>query len=229
MTISNNGPKDASLYMPDLDDLQSQLDTLSGVNNDIDAALVNDLIKDIQKVAKAADKDRVALKKPFADAAKKVQDEFNVVRDAAAALIKSAKAVLEPYLIAERRKADEARRIAEEEAAKRQRIADALKDNIVVGDAVKEDAEHAERIAAAAIKQVKEAGQSGSFSGNRSAALRKTYTASITDPAAAAVHFSNNPRVQEAIEAAANALLRSPATRVDAIPGMKITINEIVA
>ncbi|WP_416877935.1 hypothetical protein [Litorimonas sp.] len=223
MTLSNNGPMDAADYEEPLTELESNLSDYEGVTlDDESAAKLNDLLKEIQKVGKDADKSRVALKEPHLVAGRKVDDDFRPIKEKAGELHKTGKGYMTAYLVEQKRIADEARRKAEQEAAEKARIAEQLAKDALIGEDVKRDAEEAAKAVDLAKAQAENSGRAGSYQGGaRTMSLRTSYEAVLSDPKAAAIHFADHPRVQDAIISAANAILRG-SDRPDAIPGIEI-------
>ena len=226
MTISNNGPMSAEQYEPLLSELEARLGCL--IDQEVDegvAAGLNDCISAIRTLGKNADADRKKIKEPHLTAGKQVDDDFRPISTKVKSLVDSGKKVVTAYIIEQQRIAKEAEEKALAEERERQRIADAMKDDALIGETVVSEAEAASEAALIAKAETENAGRIGSMSGGaRAMSLRVSYSAQIENPAIAAAHFADHPRVQDAIIQAANAILRG-ADRPDAIPG--ITINEI--
>lgn len=223
MTLSNNGPLDAFEYNEPLTELESHLSELLAIDlDDVTAGKLNDVVKEIQTLTKSADKDRKAIKEPHLVAGRQVDADFKPIAERGKALIDQGKAKVTAYMIEQQRIADEARRKAEAEAEKARKIAEQLANDALVGESVQEDAKQAERAAQAAQAEASDAGRVGSVSGqSRVMSLRKSYLAEITDPAAAAAHYANHPKLRDVIQAIANAELRS-ANKPESIPGIII-------
>lgn len=101
--------------------------------------------------------------------------------------------------------AAEARRVAEEAARAAAAPTATVEASVVAtaAQAVAERAEHAADSAAVAKPQVV-----GTYSG-RASGLRTTWSATVSDWSQAAAFFSNNAKVREAVQAAANAMART--------------------
>ena len=220
---TNNAPLDASDYQAPFDVLQANLDDFKDATIDTEsAAELNDLIKSIKSKAKEADTDRLALKKPHADAANMVQSAFNVVRDRAAIMAKQANALLTPFLVEQRRIAEEAEQLAREEAERKAKIAQALEDDEFAGEQAAQEAARAASVVNLKAVETETAGRAGSASGtSRTASLRTSYKAEIVDYQAAAKHFASHPAVQEAIIKLAEAAMRSDRHKATVIPGVQ--------
>lgn len=231
MITDNNPPKDAADYEAPLDTLKDRLSEFElGNMDDARASELNDLIKDIQALNKSAENDRKAIKEPYLLAGRKVDADFKPIKTRADSLVKSAKAILTPYLVEQARIAKEAREAAEREAAEKARIAEQLKQDALVGDSVvKESEEAAANLAMANAKEVN-AGRAGSSSGtSRTASLRTYRYAEITDPEKAAVYFCTHPSVQDAIISAANAIIRNAKGGFVKMDGIEIKEEQRVA
>ena len=224
--LTNNGPLDASEYDEPFNELEANLDALIAQETDeLVAGKLNDTIKEIQSLTKQAEKDRKAVKEPHLAASKRVDAEYMPLKTRGIELAAKGKARVTEYLVEQQRIADEARRKAEAEEAERARIAAEMADDALVGDMVKQDAEDAAQAATVAQAEYENAGRAGSLTGqSRTMSLRTSYQASISDPVAAATFFADHPKVQDAILAAANAMLRGQ-DRPESIAGM--TINKI--
>ena len=223
MTLSNNGPMDAADYEAPLSELEENLAEYRDVNlDDESCSKLNDLLKEIQAVGKDADKSRVALKEPHLVAGRQVDDDFRPIKDKAKELHTDGKKIVTAYLVEQKRIADEARRKAEAEAAEKARIAEKLKADSLIGEDVVNEAREAQKAADLASAQYDNAGRAGSYQGGaRTMSLRTSFEAEFTDVKAAALHFADHPKVQDAILSAANALLRG-SDRPESIPGIKI-------
>lgn len=223
MTLSNNGPMGAGDFIDPLNELEQNLSTYQDMTLDAEScAKLNDLIKEIDTVRKAADKSRIAIKEPHLTASRKVDADFKPVITKAKDMHNSGKALVTAYLVEQKRIAEEERRKAEEEAVRKARIAEQLANDALIGEDVQKDAEEAARVADIALVNEANSGRAGSFGGSaRTMSLRTSYRAEIENATVAAAYFADHPKVQDAIISAANALLRSP-DRPNAIAGMKI-------
>lgn len=221
--LTNNGPLDAAEYNEPFDELEANLDALIAQETDeLIAGKLNDTIKEIQALTKAAEKDRKAVKEPHLAASKRVDADYMPLKTRGTELAARGKARVTEYLVEQQRIADEARRKAEAEEAERARIAAEMADDALVGDMVNQEAEEAAQAANVARAEYENAGRAGSLTGqSRVMSLRTIYQAEIDDYQAAAAHFASHPKVQDAILAAANSILRGP-DRPDSLPGIII-------
>lgn len=230
MTLSNNGPLDAADYNEPLDELEAHLTEIIALElDDASAAKLNDVVKEIQSLTKAANKDRVAIKQPHLDAGRQVDDDFRPVLDRGKSLAQRGKDAATAYMVEQRRIAEEARRKAEEEAARKARIAEELANDALIGDDVAREAKDASLALITAEAEASTSGRLGSMSGqSRVMSLRVSYKAEIEDADKAAAYFASHPKVQEAILVVANQILRSP-DRPQSIAGIKINKIERAA
>lgn len=231
MTLSNNGPKSADDYNAPLEALNADLQRFDGLelNSDL-AAELNDLIKAVQGVGKSAETDRKAIKEPHLNASRQVDADFAPIKQSVADMVKRGKGYLTPYLVEQDRIANELRRKAEQEAAEKARIAEALANDALIGDSVAKDAEDAERNLQIATAAASNAGRVGSASGDaRTASLRTYRTAEIVDIEKAALFFCTHPSVQDAIVTAANAIIRNAKGGFVKMDGISIKEEKRVA
>lgn len=158
---------------------------------------VANLLTEIRKAERLADEARKDEKEPLDDAIKEIQARYapliadtKAVRGKTIIAAQACKAALQPWLLAEDRRIKEEARLAREEADRQRREAeDALRASDATNIAEREaaevllrDARKAETVANVAGRQTATAG--GAV--GRSAALRTTWTVTITDPTDAA-------------------------------------------
>lgn len=205
------------------------------ITSDEDAGKIADLMSGARKLANRIEKTRVDLKQPHLDAGREIDARFKAltaplerlvkrVGDLQTVWLKAKKAAAEAE--AARQREEAARAAAEAEAAR----AAAAKRNDVVGEVAAEEAvKAAQEAAKAAAAPVKVNVASASGAG-RTVGLRTIRRGKITNLAMAFMLVRDNPAVQEAIQAAVNALIRSkdfdPATT---LPGVDIILEEKAA
>ena len=169
-----------------IDDLFSTLsDTLAGgkVDSDEKEAAIDAILDDFRTASKDADKARVTEKKPFDDGAKAVQVKWKPIVDKADRGALACKEALTPYRVAKQAAANEAARIAREEsAAKAQAAQDALRKSDDL-----EECYQAEIQLEASKKLEAQANRID----RTATGLRTSWTAEITDKAAALRYYLN--------------------------------------
>lgn len=179
----NNPPADVVFGMH-IDDLFCTLsDTLAGgeVTTDEQEAAIDAILDDFRKAAKDADKARADEKKPYLDAGKAVDATWKPITDKATRGANACKDALTLYRVAKQRAAEEAARIAREEAAAKAKAAqDALR-----GADDLETTFLAEQQLAAAAKLQAQANRID----RAPTGLRTYYTAEVTDHKAALMHY----------------------------------------
>ncbi len=195
-------------------------------------------LKRLEKKAEAMCKDQ---RKPHMDAAAAVSAAWKPLSER----IEKAIAVITPMLNAYKRKADEAARAkAAAAAAEAEKLRRAEEDARLAAAHAASESERikAEEQAAALEKQAKTQEkaatktsaviESASGLANRRGG-RKVWACEITNITTAALHFRNEPELQEVIKKLAGQALRSAPTvkgekEVPAIPGIKFTYEETV-
>lgn len=123
----NNPPPDATFAMH-VDDLFAMLsDSLAGgeVDDDAKEAAIDAILDDFRTASKDADKERAAEKKPFLDAGKAVDAKWKPIVEKADRGALACKQALTPYRVEKQRIADAAAQKARDEAAEREKAAQA--------------------------------------------------------------------------------------------------------
>jgi len=202
------------------------------VENQAQADEISRLIEDLRLAADAADKVRIAEKKPLDDAIDEIQGRYNPyiagikakVKDPGkvAVAIDALKATLKVYLDAEAAKqaaAAEAARLAQ--VAAEEAAAAAIRAVDPTNLEAREDAEQlvaAARVAASATRAV-EAAKPMARGGSRGLGLKKTYTAQVGDPKALLLHYWATNR--DAVVGYLTALAQADVDRsIHTIPGV---------
>lgn len=179
----NNPPAEVGFGMH-IDDLFSTLsDTLAGgeVSTDDQEAAIDAILDEFRAASKDADKARAAEKKPHDDAGKAVQAKWKPIIDKADRGALACKNALTPYRTAKQRAAEEAARIARDEAeAKAKAAQDALR--------AADDLE-AKFAAEEALKQAEKQAKAANQIDRAPTGLRTYYTAEVTDHKAALMHY----------------------------------------
>jgi chromosome segregation ATPase len=204
------------------------------VENQDQADEVSRLIEDLRKAGEAADEQRAAEKAPLDEKIAEIQERYNAYiaglkskhskPGSVTRAIDALKATLHAYLAEvdrrQRAEAEAARVVAEEAAAKAAEAARAADPaNLEEREAAEElitearRAEHTARQAEAAKPQA--------AGGTRAMGLRKTYTAELTDPKAALVHYWTTNRAP--LLAVLQQMAQQDVNRsVRTIPGVKV-------
>jgi hypothetical protein len=186
LAIGGNAPPPDMFWGMHIDDLFSTLsDTLAGgaVDSDDKEAAIDAILDDFRKASKDSDKARAAEKKPHDDAGKAVQVKWKPIIDKADRGALACKEALTPYRVAKQAAANEAARIAREEAAAKAQAAQ---------DALRKSDDLEERYQAEIQLEASRKLEAQANRIDRSATgLRTSWTAEITDKAAALRHYLN--------------------------------------
>jgi len=227
--MSNNAPRDAEYYLAELNALKNSVMQWSqGAVTDNNAGSIRDLIGKIKDLAKNAEKDRKAIKEPYLEQGRKVDNQFKPVSTTADSLVAPLNKMLTDYLRAEderkRREAEEARKRAEAEA----KAAEALKGDECVGADAQARAEQAAKDAKEAATAAEKTNVAG-FESDRALGLRTYRKAKVTNAAMLVGHFANHPEVIALCEKLANAQIRAAKGGGVSIPGIEIVEDKKVA
>lgn len=207
------------------------------VENQAQADEISRLIEDLRLSADAADKVRIAEKKPLDDKIEEIQGRYNPyiagikakVKDPGkvAVAIDALKATLKVYLDAEAAKqaaAAEAARLAQ--VAAEEAAAAAIRAVDPTNLEAREDAEQlvtAARVAASATRAV-EAAKPMARGGSRGLGLKKTYTAQVDDPKKLLLHYWATNR--DAMVAHLTTMAQADIDRsVHTIPGVTVIVG----
>ena len=208
---------------------------LGEIETEAKAEELNDFLSGLRSRIKETDAARKEDKRPHDDAGKAVQSAYAPIID----MLKMAmervtpmqtawlKKVRDQQAAEAQRKAEEARKA--QEAAERQAAA-AQSKNDIAGAAT---AEAAQKRTAELQKQAADASKAkvnvGSATGaGRTASLRKTVLAEVTNPRVAFMHYQDAPEIIECLRTLALRDARSKGFTVgkDSIPGIEITVEE---
>lgn len=227
MQQNNFPPKDAADYLAELDSIAVDAVRWSGAALDGSrAGALRDLIGKIDSIAKAAEKDRKAIKEPYLEQGRKIDAAFKPVAERADKLIAPLKAMLTKWLQAEearkREEAEKARKEAEEKA----RLADAMKDDAFIGGHVADMAKEAKQAADQAARLAEHNAIKGAES-DRALGLRTYRKAKVVNALQLVEHFAKHPEVLAVCEKLANAAIRAGVG--DGIPGIEIIEEKRVA
>lgn len=246
--LGHNGPPEATQPEPspfdavkvNMDDYLTEARNWAdgkAVENQAQADEISRLIEDLRLAADAADKVRIAEKKPLDDAIEEIQGRYNpyiaglkakVNNPGKVALaIDALKATLKAYLDAE-----EAKRVADAEVARLAQVAaeEAAAAAVKAADPTnleaREDAEQlitAARVAASTTRAV-EAAKPMARGGSRGLGLKKTYTAQVENPKALLLHYWDVNR--DAVVAYLTALAQADVDRsIHTIPGVTVVVG----
>lgn len=223
MPHSNNAPRDAEDFAHDIEALEQVI--ADWQRAEITSENVENLHKDIDfasRIKKEADASHKAIKEPFLEGGRRVDDRFRPVRNAAEDGMKALKKLLGAYLAEEQRKRDEEARKKREEAERLAREAEALKDDAILGADAQAAAEQKALEAKRAERHV-ETSASSVVDGARTIGLRTYHEADVTDAQAMVMHYANHPDVIAAALKCAKADIRTSKGSC-AIPG--VTVRE---
>lgn len=196
------------------------------------ASELNDFIAGVKKVGKAVDEDRKTDKKPHDDAGKKVQAAYSPILDKMRLAIDRVTPMQTRWLtkVEAERQAEAARKQAEAEAAAREAeeaAAKAAARNDISGEV---DAEAAQKRAKELQKDAARAAKSkanvkSATGGARTASLRTTWRAKITNLRIAFMQFADEPELQELLVKLAERRARASDFDPEAekIPGFGLT------
>lgn len=239
--IGNNAPPPSPFELVEkaVNDIYSE--TLLWLDGKaIDSAAMADgvanLLAEIRKAETLADETRKAENEAFDKGKAAVQAKYapligntKAVKGKTVLAAEACKAALQPWLIAEQQRIDEAARLAREEADRQRCEAEAaLRASAAdlaareVAEALLHDAKRAETTANVAGRQTATAG--GSF--GRSAGLRTVYVATMTDPTVAARTMWNEAReeLMTTLQVWADRRVREG---VRALPGFNISSTKV--
>lgn len=229
MPLNNNGPREADEYMQELAAFAPSVDAYSEAQIDeSNAGDVRDLIGKIDKVAKAAEKDRKALKEPYLEQGRKIDGSFKPVASLAEGLLGPLKKALNAFLQEQDRIKREAAEKARKEAEAAARAAEALKQDEFVGDYAAEQAAEKAKAARLAEEMAKVTNVQGNES-DRALGLRTYRRAQITNAAMLVGHYAAHPDVVALCEKLANAEIRAAKGGAVNIPGIEVIEEKKVA
>jgi len=175
MSISNNPPAHEafSLHIEELFALVSSTVAGATVETDEQDAALDNLMDDLRKARKDADAERVAEKKPHDQAAADVQARWKPLLDRCDMGVAEIKRLLTPYRDKKQKAKDEAARLAREEAAERERAAQA---------ALRHSEDMEARFAAEEqLKQARKFNATANKIDRTATGLRTKWTATVTD------------------------------------------------
>lgn len=208
---------------------------LGEIADETQAAKLNDFVAGVKAVMKTVDADRKLDKAPHDDAAKAVQGVYNPI----IGMLKRAVERVEPLQRAwlqkeqERQRAEAARRAQEAAAAARAAEEAAQKAearNDIAGEVAAEAAaKEAARLQKEAARAEKAKAQVGSAGGGaRTASLRTSWRAEITNIRVAFLAFEDAPEVADLIRTLAERKARSSGfdAEKDTIPGIRLHKTE---
>lgn len=229
MPLSNNAPRDADDYMNELAAFVPNVEAYSEAQIDeTNAGDIRDMIGKIDKVAKAAEKDRKALKEPYLEQGRKIDNSFKPVASMAEGLLKPLKRALNAFLQEQDRIKREAAEKARKEAEAAARAAEALKQDEFVADYAAEQAAEKAKAAKLAAEMAKVTNVQG-FESDRALGLRTYRSANITNAAMLVGHYASHPEVIALCERLANAEIRAAKGGAVNIPGINIVEEKRVA
>jgi len=224
---------DQALVKESKDVARAALERLKAVKRPIEtvmeAEIMNDAMGAVVAAKKTVEANRVKAKKPFDEAAAQVQTIFKTgIIDVLDRFHGLAKEEVNTFRVAEQARADaeaEARRAAareeEERAFAAKQLAEANGDDLAAAEAEAAAEEAAKRVDR--IEKVDTTVRIGSATGEtRTLAARTVKTARITNIKALALHFINDPKLEETLQALANAAVRAAGYVEGSIPGIEV-------
>jgi hypothetical protein len=225
--LHNNPPSAAELFADEIASLKSRVANFPPITDD-NAGEARDLIGLATKLAKDIDAKRDEEKRPHLEAGRQIDATYKPLVDDAKAAPEPLRKALMDHINEQKRKADEAARIARQKAEEEASAAARLADDPLLGDEAMEAAKLAEQKAEVAAASVKTVATVKGSEGFRAAGVRKSYRAKVIDAKAMVMHFAAHPDVIAAAERAANAEARSSKGSAQ-IPGVEIeTVESLV-
>ena len=211
-STGHNNPPPFEAWSMHIEGLFDLANSIGEATNDEQEAQLDDLLDELRKAAKEADKERAAEKKPHDDAGKAVQAKWKPLLTRCDIATDAIKQALTPYRTAKQRAKDEAARKAREEAEAAHKAAQEAFQSTDLDDRLE-----AETIAAKAKALAAQANKID----RQSTGLRTYWEAEITDRKAALLHYiAQAPEVFEAlIQSLADKDAKHEATR-RTIPGV---------
>lgn len=204
--IGNNNPPPFEAWSMHIEGLFDLANGIGEAKNDENEAQLDELLDEVRKAAKEADKERAAEKKPHDDAGKAVQAKWKPLLTRCDIATDAIKKALTPYRTAKQRAKDEAARKAREEAEAAHKAAQEAFQSTDLDDRLEAEAiaSKAKALAAHANKIDRQ-----------STGLRTYWEAEITDRKAALLHYiAQAPEAFEAlIQSLADKDARNEATR----------------
>lgn len=226
-TLHNNPPSAAELFADEIASLKARVASFPPITDD-NAREARDLIGLATKLAKDIDAKRDEEKRPHLEAGRQIDATYKPLVDDAKAAPEPLRKALMDHINEQKRKADEAARLARQKAEEEARSAARLADDPLLGDEAMEAAKLAEQKAEVAAASVKTVATVKGSEGFRAAGVRKSYRAKVIDAKAMVNHYASHPDVIAAAERAANAEARSSKGSAQ-IPGVEIeTVESLV-
>lgn len=215
--MTNHNEPSASDFDNEIGALNLEMDGFEGVEITSDNAPdLRDIIARSTGLSKRIDAARKEAKKPHLDAGKAVDADYKKNIFWTSMINASAKEILQPFLIAEQKKADEA-------AARARRVAERLKENELLSA-------DTEKRAVAAEKAIKTATQIHSQAGiARAISLRTRRVANVIDPVALVRHYENQEVIILLANKLANTDIRAAKGEEITIPGVEIITEKYVS
>lgn len=221
MTRSNNPPREADEYLQELTafapTVEAYIETQIDESN---ASDLRDIIGKIDKIAKSAEKDRKAIKEPYLEQGRKIDNTFKPVASMAGELIAPLKRALNAFLQEQDRIKREAAAKARQDAEAAARAAEALKEEEFVADYAAEQAAEKARAAKLADEMARVTNVQGVES-DRALGLRTYRKAKIVNAAMLVGHYASHPDVIALCEKLANAEIRAAKGGPVNIPGIE--------
>lgn len=191
------------------------------------AEKANDFLSGARKLFKSIEDRRREEKQPYLDAGREVDAAFNSLKSKIEKAVGLVKKPLEAFMkeqerLERERKAREAKeaRRAQEEAARKAREAERRND-VIAQDEAETELKEAEKAETQARK--KTTTKVGSATGGgRSAAMRTTRTAHLTNVNQAMLHYRTRPEMSDLLVRLANADIRAAKGEELSIPGFEI-------
>jgi len=225
--LTNNPPSHAELFADEIASLKSRVANFPPITDD-NAGDARDLIGLGVKLAKDIDAKRDEEKRPHLEAGRQIDATYKPLVDNAKAAPEPLRKALMDHINEQKRKADEAARLARQKAEEEARAAARLEDDPILGEEALEAAKLAEQKAEVAAASVKTVATVKGSEGFRAAGVRKSYRAKVIDAKAMVMHYAAHPDVIAAAEKAANAEARSSKGSAQ-IPGVEIeTVESLV-
>lgn len=199
------------------------IESVTGENSGV----VKDKIAKAKEIAKEIEEARKAAKEPHLEAGRQIDAAFNPLKDKITDAWSGPSKMLEAWMIAERKRAEEVAREAARLAAEKAEREKAITE--FVGEQ-SEDVAALNTAAAKAKKLAEEAGRVQSASGEgRATGLKTVRTAKVTDAKALVVHYFEHPDVLGAATKLANAAIRAAKGGPISIPGVEVQEEQRLA
>lgn len=228
--MSNHNEASANDFDNEIGALNLEMEAFKDVTiTSENAEKLRDIIARSAAIAKRVEEARKKAKDPHWEAGKKVDKDYKVPATRVVGVGDSAKALMKPFLIAEKKKAEEKAARLQEEAAKANRLAERLKENQSFGEAAGEKAVEAEKQAVVAEKAIKSAGQVQSHAGiSRVVSLRQKRWAKVIDSKKLVEHYRAKQSVIDAAITCANAEIRASRGGEVIIPGVEVITEQVL-